>query len=71
MRFGSAEQALETKVSDYLTTIGVPVARAYPSMIAAMKTERNVYPYRDDVHPLAPGYRAMALTAFDAFFADD
>ena len=68
-QFVSAEAALEQKVATFLKTIEVPTRSAYDAMVSAMNTKRNVYPYRDDVHPLGPGHRVLALTAFNGFYS--
>ena len=65
------EVYVENIVQNYLKNIGVQSISARPNLISAMDTETNIYPYREETHPLGIGYRAIAQSVFEAFYSTE
>ncbi|WP_173979468.1 hypothetical protein [Magnetospirillum sp. UT-4] len=63
------EAALEGRFAKVLDGAGIAWANARPALVSLLREQREVYPFRDDDHPLAPGYEAIARVAFERFFA--
>jgi lysophospholipase L1-like esterase len=64
------EAILERRFEAHLNKAGIPWVNTRQALIELLAVQTNVYPFRDDDHPLAPGYEAIAKAAQRRFFSN-
>jgi lysophospholipase L1-like esterase len=64
------EKAVRDRLRAFLDQTGLVWTDPLPTLQRALDEQANVYPHDDDGHPLAEGYRAYALSVFEATRSD-
>lgn len=64
------EAILERRFEAQLDRAGIPWVNTRQGLVDLLEVQFSVYPFRDDDHPLAPGYAAIAKAAYHRFFVN-
>ncbi|OAN49239.1 hypothetical protein A6A04_03750 [Paramagnetospirillum marisnigri] len=63
------ETHLEAHFTEFFDKAGIPLVQPRPALQTLMKNRSHVYPFRNDDHPLASGYAAIAQAVQQSLFS--